>query len=123
VGRIRRGFTRIKGEKMDNADPIFAAIAAHKESATALESVFAGLPTAIDPERVMAGQEKLVEAVPAERQALLALTSVTPATRLGWSALSDYVEQLKARTLWASHDPGADLIATLGENVMRCVAV
>ncbi len=53
----------------------------------------------------MAGQEKLVEAVPAERQALLALTSVTPATRLGWSALSDYVEQLKARTLWASHDP------------------
>jgi hypothetical protein len=104
-----------------DADQIIDAIDAHREAAAALEDVFADLPTVVDHERAMAGQEKLNRAVPAERQALQALTGLTP-TSGGLSALSGYVDALQARTLWGSFDHGSDLITTLGANVLRSIA-
>jgi hypothetical protein len=100
---------------MADPDPILDAIASHKEAVAALEAVFAGLPTVIDPDRAMAGAEKLAKAVPAERQALQALTGIAP-TDGGLSALSAYVEELKARTtLWTGY--GANRAATLAASV------
>jgi hypothetical protein len=107
---------------MDVADPMLAVIAAHKEAAAALEAVFADLPTVVDHERAMAGQETLCWAVPAERQALQVMTGVTP-TRGVLSALSGYADALQARTLWGRFDHGDDLIARLAASVSRGMAM